>query len=78
MWWRQMKIKYIGKGTERLIPCREYEVEFSITPRYCWVVVDGYEWTYNDITAFALDWDIIDWDRFREGHEREKIMWKLP
>lgn len=73
-----MKIKYIGSGRERLVPYKEYNVEFSITPRYCWVLVDGYEYTYDDITAFALDWDVVDWGRVRKGHVSEEIMWKLP
>lgn len=71
-----MKVRYIGKGTERLVPYREYDIDYSITPRYCWVVVDGYEWTYDNITAFALDWDVID--RSKLGHGFEEIMYRLP
>lgn len=71
-----MKVRYIGKGAERLVPYREYDIDYSITPRYCWVVVDGYEWTYDNITAFALDWDVID--RSKLGHGFEEIMHRLP
>lgn len=71
-----MKVKYIGKETERLIPYRTYDIDFNITPRHCWVIVDGYEWTYDNMTAFALDWDIIDRSKLRHGFE--EIMYKLP
>ena len=73
-----MKVKYIGKGTERLVPYREYDIDFNITPRYCWVVVDGYEWTYNDLTAFALDWDVINMYKVRRQHGFEDVIHKLP
>ena len=73
-----MKVKYIGKGTEKLVPYREYDIDYSITPRYCWVVVDGYEWTYDNITAFALDWDVIDMSVVRKQHGFEDILYKLP
>ena len=73
-----MKVRYIGKGTEKLVPYRKYDIDYSITPRQCWVVVDGYEWTYDNITAFALDWDVIDMGAVRRQHGFEDVMHKLP
>ena len=70
----KMKVKYLGKSN-KLENGVWYDIEYSITPRYTWVMINGtdIQFSYSGIGEFIKEWGVLE-----EFADFCEIMRKLP